>query len=79
MVMVIECEDCRSRFRLAKSLFKDSRAIRVRCRKCGGYIIVEYPDTPDGAAESAPSSHRPVSQPKPEPELKLTAEPEPEP
>ena len=45
-VMVIECQSCQSRFRLATSLFKDSRAIRVRCRKCGGYIVVQNPDLP---------------------------------
>jgi hypothetical protein len=44
MTMVIECEACRSRFRLDMGLFKGSRAIRVRCRKCGGPIIALNPD-----------------------------------
>lgn len=53
-VMVIECQSCQSRFRLAKSLFKESRAIRVRCRKCGGYIVVENPGLAEPAPEPAP-------------------------
>jgi len=59
--MVIECQSCQSRFRLAKALFKESRAIRVRCRKCGGYIVVENPDV----QESAPM---PEKEPAQEPE-----------
>ncbi|MCL1925680.1 MAG: zinc-ribbon domain-containing protein [Syntrophorhabdaceae bacterium] len=47
MVIVIECESCHSRYRLAKALFKKSRAISVRCRKCGGSIVVENPGLKD--------------------------------
>lgn len=63
--MVIECGTCGSRFRLSKSLFKESRAIRVRCRKCGGQIVVENPDLP--REEEAPppeSGSAPVSAPE---------------
>jgi hypothetical protein len=82
-VIVIECQSCQSRFRLAKSLFKESRAIRVRCRRCGGYIVVENPDlappAPGPAPPPAPVPLRPVPRvaapepPPPEPER-----PEPE-
>ena len=47
MVIVIECESCRSRYRLAKVLFKKSKAINVRCRKCGECILVDNPDYKD--------------------------------
>ncbi len=64
MVMVIECQACKSRFRLDRALFKESKAIRVRCRKCGGYIVVGNPDL----AETAPDNLRPVPGAVPEPE-----------
>ncbi|MEW6719945.1 MAG: hypothetical protein AB1346_05810 [Thermodesulfobacteriota bacterium] len=78
MIMVIECGSCGSRFRLAKSLFKDSRAIRVRCRKCGGQIVVENPDLPAFAEpppEPAPPPE-PVPVPVPEPAISLAPPPD---
>jgi predicted Zn finger-like uncharacterized protein len=45
-LLQVDCEACKSRFRLDSSLFKGARAIRVRCRKCGGYIIVRNPESP---------------------------------
>ena len=42
----VDCEACKSRFRLDSSLFQGAKAIRVRCRKCGGYIIVRNPEAP---------------------------------
>ncbi len=44
MTMVIECESCQSRFRLDRQLFRGARALRVRCRKCGGPILAMNPD-----------------------------------
>jgi predicted Zn finger-like uncharacterized protein len=44
MAMVVVCESCRSRFRLSESLLKESKAVRFRCRKCGGSIMVRNPD-----------------------------------
>ena len=38
--MDITCGDCGARFRLDRALLKDSNAARVRCRKCGGLIVV---------------------------------------
>jgi len=46
MAMIVECESCRSRFRLSESLLKESKAVRFRCRKCGGSIMVRNPHPP---------------------------------
>jgi hypothetical protein len=60
--LLVECEACKSKFRLDPSLFKGAKAIRVRCRKCGGGIIVrnpgphpasEIPATPGAATSTA--------------------------
>lgn len=48
----VECGACRSKFRLDSSLFKGAAAISVRCRKCGGSIIVRNPE----ASPATPSS-----------------------
>ncbi|MBP2674334.1 MAG: family finger-like protein [Deltaproteobacteria bacterium] len=66
MVIVIECEACHSRFRLAKALFKESKAIRVRCRKCGGYIVVENPNLFDAVLETSGPAPRIAPEPEPE-------------
>jgi len=78
MTMVIECEACQSRFRLDERLFKGSRAIRVRCRKCGGPIVALNPDIPEWmyAEEKAPFQRAaPAEAPREEP----AAAPEPPP
>ena len=46
MAVVIDCESCRSRFRVDETLLKDAEAVRFRCRKCGGYILVRNPNSP---------------------------------
>ena len=46
MDMAVECESCHSRFRLNTSLLKQSKAVRFRCRKCGGFIMVRNPHAP---------------------------------
>jgi hypothetical protein len=83
MVIVIECQSCQSRFRLAKALFKESRAIRVRCRKCGGYIVVENPDLQESAPDPPKPVPRivppPVTKQEPAQEPERAAEPPPEP
>ena len=38
--MIITCGDCGARFHLDPALLKDSSAARIRCRKCGGLIVV---------------------------------------
>jgi predicted Zn finger-like uncharacterized protein len=56
-VLLIDCDACKSRFRLDSSLFKGARAVRVRCRKCSGFIIVPNPETPPASeGEVTPSS-----------------------
>lgn len=46
MDMAVECEFCHSRFRLNASLLKQSKAVRFRCPKCGGFIMVRNPHAP---------------------------------
>ena len=38
--MDIQCESCQARYILDERLFKDAKAVRVKCRKCGGYTGV---------------------------------------
>ncbi len=38
--MDITCGDCGARFHLDRALMKGSKAARLRCRKCGGIIVV---------------------------------------
>lgn len=66
-VIVIECEECRSRFRLSLALFQGSKALRVRCRKCGGHIVVENPEAI--TAPEAEAELEPKPEPAPAPEL----------
>ena len=42
----ITCGDCGARFRLDAALMKGSKGGRVRCRKCGGHIVVLCPEEP---------------------------------
>lgn len=49
----VDCEACKSRFRLDSSLFQGAKAIQVRCRKCGGHIIVRNPEAPPADPPSA--------------------------
>jgi DNA-directed RNA polymerase subunit RPC12/RpoP len=39
-LMIVTCGDCGARFHLDPALLKDSSAARIRCRKCGGLIVV---------------------------------------
>jgi predicted Zn finger-like uncharacterized protein len=43
--MIIECQACRSRFKLDESRIQGKGA-RIRCRKCGDFIIVMKSDIP---------------------------------
>ena len=47
--MIIECDSCKSRFRLDRKLIDGYRAVRVRCRTCGGPIIVMVSQPPSAA------------------------------
>ena len=42
----ITCGDCGARFRLDAALMKGAKGGRVRCRKCGGHIVVHRPEEP---------------------------------
>jgi len=53
MAMVVTCRSCRARFRLDEALLKDAKGARIRCRKCGGYIIVRNPEAPPVPPASA--------------------------
>jgi hypothetical protein len=53
MKLVVECESCRSRYRLNESLLEESKAVRFRCRKCGGFIMVRNPHAPPVIPDSA--------------------------
>lgn len=61
MPMVVECESCRSRFRLNESLLQESKAVRFRCRKCGGSIMVRNPHAPPDIPVPAVSENTPDS------------------
>lgn len=62
MVLIVECESCRSRFRVKKSLLGGTFAIRFRCRTCDGFIVVRNPDMRKiGEVPSPVPSPSPVS------------------
>lgn len=42
--MVITCGYCGSLFRLDVALLKGEKGARVRCRRCGGHIVVRIPE-----------------------------------
>jgi predicted Zn finger-like uncharacterized protein len=42
--MDITCGDCGARFRLDRALLKGEKGARVRCRRCGGHIVVRIPE-----------------------------------
>jgi len=56
--MVVVCEECGARFHLDRALLKDSNAARIRCRKCGGLIVVRL-------HEESPAPVLPPQEPTP--------------
>lgn len=46
MAIVIDCESCGSRFRVDETLLEEAKAVRFRCRRCGGHILVRNPKSP---------------------------------
>ena len=60
MAMVVTCKSCRARFRLDESLLQDAKGARIRCRKCGGYIIVRNPEAPRERTSPAPAEIKTV-------------------
>ena len=65
MDMAVECESCHSRFRLNTSLLKQSKAVRFRCRKCGGFIMVRNPNPPAIPPDSTVPPNIDVEPPPP--------------
>lgn len=51
--MVIECAGCKARYRFKKSMLKGFKGAEVRCRKCGGMIVVVAPGIQVGTPEAA--------------------------
>ena len=56
--MDITCGDCGAHFRLDVALLKGEKGARIRCRKCGGRIVVRLPE------ESPVPAHVKDSSPK---------------
>jgi predicted Zn finger-like uncharacterized protein len=48
--MIIDCEECKARFRLDLRLTNGYRAVRVRCRKCGIPIFAMVPQPAPAAS-----------------------------
>lgn len=42
--MDVTCGDCGAHFRLDVALLKGEKGARIRCRKCGGHIVVRLPE-----------------------------------
>lgn len=74
MPMVVECESCGSSFRLKVSLLKESKAVRFRCRKCGGSIMVRNPYAPPEIPVSAVSAE--IAAPPPAADISSVVRPE---
>jgi hypothetical protein len=66
--IVVVCEECGARFHLNRELLKDSNAARIRCRKCGGLIVVRFPEESPGPPPAVPAAKE-VAAPELEPAL----------
>jgi predicted Zn finger-like uncharacterized protein len=72
--MIIECDACKARFRLDRSLLQGYMGGRFRCRKCGGPIIVTTPEPPIARDPAPPPRYQ--HDPK-GPSIPLSAPPAP--
>ena len=66
--MEITCGDCGTRFRLDVALLQGARGGRIRCRRCGGQIVVSVPEEstiPPAADASGVFRSEPASPPVP--------------
>lgn len=69
--MIVECNRCRSRYRMNPSILKGFQGAEVRCRKCGGTFVILVPGNPSGTgspvevAEEAVRHGNPPSPPDP--------------
>lgn len=58
VAMLIECGGCRARYRIKTSMLKGFKGAEVRCRKCGGMIVVLTPGSESGTPEPGGRSKR---------------------
>ncbi len=61
--MVIECKSCRARYRMRPSMLQGFQGAEVRCRRCGGTIVVAIPGSHPGTPEPGnlpERNHRPT-------------------
>jgi predicted Zn finger-like uncharacterized protein len=62
--MVVECSICQARYRMRESMMRGFQGAEVRCRKCGGIIVimnsatVPGPAVPASPAEETPAHRR---------------------
>ena len=49
--MVVECSICQARYRMRESMMRGFQGAEVRCRKCGGIIVIMNPATAPGPAD----------------------------
>ncbi|MGZ8473153.1 MAG: MJ0042-type zinc finger domain-containing protein [Candidatus Deferrimicrobiaceae bacterium] len=66
--MVVECSICQARYRMRESMMRGFQGAEVRCRKCGGIIVIMNTATvPGPAVPAAPAgetrAHRQPSPP----------------
>jgi predicted Zn finger-like uncharacterized protein len=69
--MVVECSICQARYRMRESMMRGFQGAEVRCRKCGGIIVIMNPATvPDPAVPASLAeetrAHRRSSPPEQE-------------
>ena len=64
--MIIECDACKARFRLDRKLLQGHLGVRIRCRRCGGPIIVTVLELPIARDSSLHRyRHNPLGSPIP--------------
>src|SRR4030065_1168530 len=56
--MVIVCSICQARYRMRKSMMRGFKGAEVRCRKCGGPIVVLAPAAVSGYPQPADRGKR---------------------
>ena len=56
--MVIECSICQVRYRMRESMMQGFKGAEVRCRRCGGTIVVLAPETVPGYPQPADRGER---------------------
>jgi predicted Zn finger-like uncharacterized protein len=77
--MVIECNDCRARYQMRPSMLRGFKWAEVRCRRCGGTIVVAIPGAPPGTPKQGNRPAHPrgpeLPEKEAEPEGQVTEQP----